>query len=286
MNWGGEKKANLVWPLLGGGAGSRWCPWTPAPYWACSEGRRTHTPRTGAADASPGTSRRTPAQPWPAARWLERESVKGNRSITLHHVTSRQVRDVCSLMENPRDVKSCQKVAPVYDHWPRYETGTEAWEDLWKETHTQQVSHSQQQQTVRKSCLSKTEIAEENSLMRRCCRRLQMKPSGSLLLLHYPTTESVTCLILLSGCFEIIRKTQQWKSLKQVAAGRKRYRNATADKIMCANKTSAFAGGNFFNKYFKKGANNLNVFVHIDNNNPTLIQCIRKKKAIIKRTWL
>lgn len=154
-------------------------------------------------------------------------------------------------MENPRDVKSSQKVAPFYDQWPRYETRTEPWEDLWKETHTQQVSHSQQQQTVRKSCLSKTEIAEENSSMRRCCRRLQIKLSGSLLL-HYPTTESVTCLILLSGCFEIIRKTQQWNSLKQDAAGRKRHRNATVANNNVRKQNKCICWRKLFQRILKK----------------------------------
>lgn len=40
-------------------------------YWACSEGKRTHTLHRDAADVSPGTSQHRPAQPWPAAHWLD-----------------------------------------------------------------------------------------------------------------------------------------------------------------------------------------------------------------------
>lgn len=66
--------SKLHWPLLGGGVGSRWFLSMTALYWACSEGKRTRTPRTDAADVSPGTSRRRPAQPWPAARWLDTQT--------------------------------------------------------------------------------------------------------------------------------------------------------------------------------------------------------------------
>lgn len=167
-----KKNANQVWPLLGGGAGSRWCRWTPALYWACSEGRRTRTPRIGAADASPGTSQHTPARPWPAARWLERESVKGNRSITPRHVASLHVFLVwrksakCQIRSKSSSVEWL--VAQICI-WNRA-TGT----FVKGNAHTAGFSLTTTT-TVRESCFSKMKSRNENSFTWRCCCRLQFK---------------------------------------------------------------------------------------------------------------